>query len=420
MQRMGTPAIAAILSIGTELTRGEIVNTNASWLAAELTGLGFTVRYSDGVDDDSARIGTALKRLASEAQVIVCTGGLGPTTDDLTTAAVALALAVPLERDASSVASIERRFASLGRTMTLNNLKQADFPRGAEVLENRKGSAPGFSVRIGQATAFFTPGVPSEMRHLFETHIRPRIEALSPRTQFQIRLHCFGETESRIGELMSGVEQDFPGVVLGYRPHFPEIELKVLAQADTVREAEQLARAAAAQVRKRLGDTIFAEGETNFIATTAAAVRARKATLALAESCTGGLLSQLLTKEPASDFYLGAVVCYANRAKEALLAVKPQTLLAHGAVSEETACEMALGVRTALGSDYALAITGIAGPTGGSEEKPLGLVYIALASPDGNVAAVKHNFRGDRERIQTYAAYRALDLLRSALLGKVT
>lgn len=407
-------AIAAVFSIGTELTRGEIINTNANWLAAELTGLGFTVRYIDCVDDDQARIGEALHRLAKDVAVIICTGGLGPTTDDLTTEAVARALGVPLERDEPSVEALERRFAAIGRPMTANNLKQADFPRGADIMPNRKGSAPGFCVRIGEAMAFFTPGVPVEMRHLFDTQIKPRIEAMSPRTHFQIRLHCFGETESRIGELMTGVEQDFPGVVLGYRPHFPEIELKVLAQAGDVRAAERLALAAAAEVRKRLGTIIFAEGETNFVATTATALRARKGTLALAESCTGGLLSKLLTAEPASDYYLGAIVCYANSAKESLLGVRPQTLLAYGAVSEETACEMAQGARKALGSDYALAITGIAGPTGGTDDKPVGLVYIALATPDG-VKAVRNQFRGDRERIQTYAAYRALDLLRQAL-----
>lgn len=409
-----TAAIAAVFSIGTELTRGEITNTNASWLAAELTGLGFNVRYIDCVDDEHARIGEALLRLGNEVSVIVCTGGLGPTTDDLTTEAVARAIGVSLERDLGSVEALERRFAAIGRPMTANNLKQADFPQGADILPNRKGSAPGFSVRIGKAVAFFTPGVPLEMRHLFETQIKPRIETISPRTQFQIRLQCFGETESRIGELMTGIEQDFPGVVLGYRPHFPEIELKVLAQADDARAAEQVARAAAIEVRKRLGAIIFAEGETNFVATTVNAIRTRKGTLALAESCTGGLLSQLLTQEPASDYYLGAIICYANIAKEKLLGVRPQTLLAHGAVSEETASEMAAGARRALGSDYALAITGIAGPTGGSEEKPVGLVYIALATPD-RVTTVKNNFRGDRERVQTYAAYRALELLRHAL-----
>ncbi len=405
---------AAVFSIGTELTRGEIINTNASWLAAELTGLGFDVIAIDCCDDEEARMIATLQRLAAQARVVVCTGGLGPTTDDITTVAVAKALGVALERHAESVTAIERRFAAIGREMTANNLKQADFPVGATVLPNSQGTAPGFSVKLGEADCFFTPGVPGEMKHLFAESIAPRISALAPRTQYQIRLQCFGEAEATIGQKLDGVEALFAGVALGYRPHFPEIELKVLARADDLAAAEKLARAAADEVRARLGATVFAEGEVDYIATVAGLLRERKQTLALAESCTGGLLAQLITRAPASDYFLGGVVVYANQAKETLLQVRHETLLAHGAVSEPVAREMAEGARQSLGADYALSITGIAGPSGGTAEKPVGRVYLGCATPQQTETSV-YDFRGDRQRIQMYAAYRALEMLRAAL-----
>ena len=207
----------AVLSVGTELTRGELVNANAAWLSAELTAIGFEVVEHVVVDDDRARIVSALRGLFERVRVVVCTGGLGPTTDDVTTEAVASALGAPLVRDAASLEHIRRRFERLGRTMSDSNAKQADFPEGADILPNPAGTAPGFGVRSGECIAFFLPGVPREMRKMFEEQVASRIRALAPNTLFQSRLRTFGLPESVVGERLAGVELAFPGTTIGYR-----------------------------------------------------------------------------------------------------------------------------------------------------------------------------------------------------------
>jgi nicotinamide-nucleotide amidase len=404
----------AVLSIGTELTRGELVNTNAAWLSAGLTDLGFEVTEQCVVDDDKGRIIAALDRLARAAKVIVCTGGLGPTTDDLTREAVAAALGVPLERDQASLEHIRRRFEKLGRMMSESNGKQADFPKGATVLPNPIGTAPGFMVELRGAQAFFMPGVPREMKRMFDDHVVPRIREMAPNNLHQIRFRTFGLPESVVGEKLAGIEGSFPGVTIGYRAHFPEIEVKVLARASDRVAATELAERAAQEVRNRLGDVIYGTGEDTFAGVVGRALRTRGWTLAVAESCTGGLVGHLLTKEPgASDFLLLDAVTYANSAKQAVLGIDEEVLRGHGAVSAEVATRMAEGARRVSGADVALAITGIAGPTGGTEAKPVGLVYLAVTTAKGTVVK-EHRFLGERHSIQTLAAYAGLAMVRAA------
>jgi nicotinamide-nucleotide amidase len=404
----------AVLSIGTELTRGELVNTNAAWLSAGLTDLGFEVTEQCVVDDNKGRIIAALDRLARAAKVIVCTGGLGPTTDDLTREAVAAALGVPLERDQASLEHIRRRFEKLGRMMSESNGKQADFPKGATVLPNPIGTAPGFMVELRGAQAFFMPGVPREMKRMFDDHVVPRIREMAPNNLHQIRFRTFGLPESVVGEKLAGIEGSFPGVTIGYRAHFPEIEVKVLARASDRVAATELAERAAQEVRNRLGDVIYGTGEDTFAGVVGRALRTRGWTLAVAESCTGGLVGHLLTKEPgASDFLLLDAVTYANSAKQAVLGIDEEVLRGHGAVSAEVATRMAEGARRVSGADVALAITGIAGPTGGTEAKPVGLVYLAVTTAKGTVVK-EHRFLGERHSIQTLAAYAGLAMVRAA------
>jgi nicotinamide-nucleotide amidase len=409
----------AVFCIGTELTRGELVDTNGPWLAAALTDLGFEVSEKATVDDDRARIIAALKRLASWAKVILCTGGLGPTTDDMTSDAVAEALGVPLERDEASLEAIRRRFEKLGRTMSESNSKQADFPRGADVLPNPIGTAPGFRVDLGEATVFFMPGVPREMKRMFDEQVVPRIRPLAPNDSHQVRLRTFGLPESVVGERLSGVEEIFSGVTIGYRAHFPEIEVKVLARARDEAAAHSLCDAAATEVRKRLADVVYGDGDDTFAGVVGRALRSRGYTLAIAESCTGGLVGHMITREPgASDFLLLDAVTYANSAKTQLLGVGEDVLRGHGAVSGEVAAAMAEGVRRVSGADVALSLTGIAGPSGGTEDKPVGTVYIAVASPKGTI--VKHRLLasfGDRVMIQTLASYAGLQLVRETCAG---
>ena len=418
----------AVLSIGTELTRGELVNSNAAWLAAALTDLGFEVVEHDAVDDDRPRIIAALDRLSSFADVIVCTGGLGPTTDDLTTAAVAAALGVGVVRDEGSLDSIRRRFERLGRTMSISNEKQADFPEGSTVLTNPVGTAAGFEVKLKGARAYFLPGVPHEMKRMFDEQVVPRIRDIAPDDSHQIRFRTFGSPESVVGEKLAGVEDAFPGVTIGYRASFPENEVKVLARAPgpgsrrpgDVRPADphffvrDLAERAAAEVRARLGDIVYGDGDDTFAGVVGRALRTRGWTLAIAESCTGGLVGHMITKEPgASDYLLLDAVTYANSAKQSVLGVDEDLLRGHGAVSPECAARMAEGARRVSGADVALAITGVAGPGGATETKPVGLVYLAVATA-GGTEVKERRFSGDRRWIQTLAAYVGLQMVRDA------
>lgn len=404
----------AILTIGTELTRGELVNGNAAWLSERLTELGFEVSEHLVVPDDRARVVGALKRMAAAFELVLVTGGLGPTTDDLTTECAAAALGVGLVRDEASMAHMRARFTRLGREMSQTNEKQADFPEGADVLPNPVGTAAGFGVVLDGCRFFFMPGVPREMERMFEAEITPRIRALAAADTHQISLRTFGMGESAIGERLDGIEASHPGVTLGYRAHFPEVEVKVHARAEGTAEARLRAEAAAAEVRERLGDAVWGEGREPFAAVVARAFVDRRLTLALAESCTGGLVSHLLTRAAgASEYFLAGAVTYANSAKTTFAGVSPGTLATHGAVSPEVAHEMAEGVRLRAGADVGLAITGVAGPGGGSVEKPVGTVYLAVSTAR-ETRVVHRFFAHDREHIQAYAAHCGLELLRRA------
>jgi nicotinamide-nucleotide amidase len=406
----------AVLCIGTELTRGELVNTNAPWLAAYLTDIGFEVIEDVVVDDHRARITSALERLGRSVRVLVCTGGLGPTSDDITTEAVARVLGVRLVRDEASLEAIRRRIEKYGRTMSETNAKQANFPEGADILPNPVGTAPGFGVTIDGALAFFLPGVPREMKKMFEEQVVPRIGALAVRDSHQVRLRTYGLPESVVGERLAGVEAAFPGVVLGYRAHFPEIEVKVLARASTRDLAREVCDRATVEVKQRLAGVVYGEADDTFAGVVGRALRAKGLTLAIAESCTGGLVGHMITREPgASDFLLVDAVTYANSAKTRLLGIDGDVIRGHGAVSSEVAAAMAEGVKRVSGADLALSLTGTAGPTGGSAAKPVGTVFIAVAGADGTTVTERY-FAGDRFQIQTLAAYAGLELVRRASL----
>jgi nicotinamide-nucleotide amidase len=403
----------AVLSIGTEVTRGELVNSNAAWLGAELTALGFEVVEHSVVDDNRERIADAFRRLAQRARVVVCTGGLGPTTDDVTTEAIAGAVGARLVRDESSLEHIRRRIEKAGRKMSASNEKQADFPEGSDILPNPIGTAPGFGVRLGECVAYFLPGVPREMKRMFEQQVTPRVRALAPNNLFQSRLRTFGLPESVVGEKLDGVEAAYPGTIIGYRAQFPEIEVKVLARAASHAAARELCERATLDVRARLGAHVFGEANDTFPAVVGRALRARGWTLAIAESCTGGLVGHLLTREPgASDFLVLDAVTYANSAKSLVLGVDEETIRWHGAVSPEVAGAMAEGARRVSGADLALSLTGVAGPSGGTEAKPVGTVYIGLARPDAKTEVQSCVFSGDRSQIQTLAAYAGLRMVR--------
>ena len=410
---------AALLSIGTELTRGELVNTNAAWLGEELTKLGFDVVEHLTVDDEFERIVTALHRFAEIHRVVIVTGGLGPTSDDLTTEAAGRAAGVVLRRDESVVEGIRQKFKLFGRVMPESNAKQGDFPEGAEVLPNPVGTAPGFAMTLGGARFFFVPGVPREMKHIFGESIAPVIAALAEPRTHQVHLRTFGMTESGVAEALHDLEKGHEGLTLGYRAHFPEIEVKVHVRAESLSEAERQSLAIADEVRARLGDAVFGGRDDAFAEVVARALRDTGQTLAVAESCTGGEVGQMLTRfAGASEYLLLDAVVYANSAKEAVLGVSPGVLLAHGAVSAETAAAMAEGALRVAGADIAVSITGVAGPGGGTEDKPVGTVWFGLARK-GHPTFTKHRkLPWARDRVQTLAAYVALELVRRAALGR--
>ncbi len=404
---------AAVLCIGTELTRGELLNSNANWLAEALTTIGFEVLAVDCVDDDRARIEAALTRLALAHDVVVCTGGLGPTTDDITTECAARLAGVDLVRDEPSLQAIRDRLARFNRQMALSNAKQADFPRGSRILPNPNGTAPGFELKLQRALAYFMPGVPFEMKAMFESFVEPAITPLLSDRHFQVLLRTFGLPESEVNDRLAGIEAEF-GVIIGYRATMPEIEVKVLARASTVDAARVVAERAALEVRDRLGaEVVFGEGKARFPEALCQLLEANGQTLSLAESCTGGLVSELLTAHAgASAVFRGGAVVYANDAKISLLGVPAELIARFGAVSAEVARAMADGARRAFASDYALALTGIAGPSGGSTEKPVGTVHYAVANADG-ISDRRVVFPGNREQVRRRAAFAGLALVRS-------
>ena len=409
----------AIVCIGTEITRGELVNTNAQWLAQQVTETGHEVTHIATVDDDRGRIVALLQHLGKDHKVVVCTGGLGPTSDDLTSECAALAARRPLVRDPQALRAVCRWFDSHGRPMAPINFRQADFPSGATVLANDKGTAPGFCMPIGRALCMFFPGVPKEMQAMWYRHGEALLRKLACDPVHQIRLGCFGAGESDIAQRLEGVQQMFEGLTIAYRASIPTVEVKLMVRQTLGSDARAVLQRARAFVRERLGDLVYGEGEVDMVHLLAGEMRRAGQTLALAESCTGGLLSELVTREPASDYYLGSVVTYTNESKEKFLGVPGELLQNDGAVSEPVALAMAKGVRRTLGASVGVGITGIAGPSGGTEAKPVGLVYCAVATSQG--AKVWHGvIPGDRQRVQRYAAFRAMRLVIESLQCFVT
>jgi len=403
--------LVEILSTGDELLTGQIVDTNSAWLMDRLWDLGVMVRRKTLVADDRADLLAALTETTARADLVVMSGGLGPTEDDLTAECVAAALGVPLEEDAASLAAIRARFEKLGRTMTPNNAKQARFPRGAVILPNRFGTAPGFRVKLQRAELVCLPGVPAEYRGLCEEAVLPRVAASEREVPAARLVKLIGIPESHADQAMRPV-MDAPenaGVRFGYRAHWPEIHVKWSVPGPG---AEARAERILAAVRRLFGDAIFAEGKQDLPQLVVERLVARAERLAIAESCTGGLVAEMVTSVPgASATFDVGVVAYANEAKTGVLGVDAAVLAAHGAVSEPVARAMAEGARRRAGTTWALAVTGVAGPGGGTEEKPVGTVHLAIAGPDGTRTWARR-FPGDRDRIRKTAAYDVLNQLR--------
>lgn len=400
-----------LLAQGNELTTGAVTDTNSGWLASALWALGLRVRRVVVAPDDLADLTQILREAAGLAPVVVSTGGLGPTRDDLTAEAAAHAFGQDLALDELALAQVEARFASWGRPMADSNRKQAILPTGCTILENHWGTAPGFRVDTAGSALFFLPGVPREMREMFTAHVAPAIQehfSLVPPILHTIRTVGIGESdlETRLRDVR------FDGLELGFRSTFPENHIKLLFRPDI----PEAARAATiADVLERVGARAFGVDSGDIAEVTAQRLTDRGQTLALAESCTGGKLAAWLTDAPgASRFLVEGAVVYANAAKMRTCGVPAGLLEAHGAVSGPVARQLATGIRDRADTTWGVGITGIAGPGGATESKPLGRVHIAIAGPDG-VAHREYTFPGGRDRVRIFAMVAALSQLLRAI-----
>jgi nicotinamide-nucleotide amidase len=409
-------ARAAILSTGDELTTGRIVDTNANWLADKLFELGVDVTAVLTVGDYPDRLEWAWRQAIAQADLVVSTGGIGPTADDLTSETVAKVAGVSLVMHDESAARIRGFFAAAKRPMPANNLRQAMIPERAEIVPNPLGTAPGYRLAVGATHLVVLPGVPREMKPMVENTVLPWVRAQRGGEVYVARVfQTFGITESGLDELVAGVVAPEEGRI-SFRASFPEVSLRVVVHGQPDEAARRI-EVVAARLRERLGPCAYGEGPVTMQEVVGRALGERRLTLGLAESCTGGLVGHRLTEVPGSSAWLrGGVVAYADDAKQRLLGVREETLRAHGAVSEETAGEMAEGARRTFGSDIGVAVTGIAGPTGGTPEKPVGTVCFGLARATGTVTH-RYPLWGTRDWVKLLASQIALDWVRRAALG---
>lgn len=408
---------AEIIAIGSELLTPDRTDTNSLWLTEKLNSIGIEVKLKTIVGDDDARLEEAIKDALRRSSIVITTGGLGPTEDDITRKIAARAMGRRLSLDEKVLEEIRTRFLSFGRSMPEINSRQAMVIEGAEVLPNPNGSAPGLYIEHDSRSVVLLPGPPREMKPMFEEFVRPKLAAKAGDVRVVRRvLRVTGLGESAVDERIAPVYTQYKNPQTTILFNRSEIEIHLTAQAKTEAEAELLLDGLAGQIEERLGNAIFAfRGET-MEEVVGLRLAVNGFTLAVAESCTGGLISQRLTEVPGSSVYfMEGVVTYSNEAKTRALGVDPELIEAHGAVSAEVAEAMAEGVRRRAETDFGLAVTGIAGPGGGSEEKPVGLVYIAL-SDDAHTEHRKLNIPGDRHLIRWRSSQAALDLLRRRLI----
>ena len=407
-----------ILSTGDELTTGKVIDTNSGAIADALFSTGIHVAAVLKVGDDREKLLWALHQARELGDLVIGTGGLGPTADDLTTETVAAFVGVELEQNPTVADEIKRRFESRRLPWTINNLKQAQFPRGAVILPNPAGTAPGFRISIGQNKALiWLSGVPQEMTRMLQESVMPWIAqqtaSQQPFLAGTFKIH--GLTESKLDQMLEPVNLP-PTAKISFRAHYPDLSLRLVMQGGG--EQEPLFDGVRRQILDILGSHVYAESDVTLEEVVGRILLERRFTLALAESCTGGYISHRITRIAGSSaYYYGGAVTYSNEAKVRFLNVNPATLEKHGAVSRETSLEMSSGIRSKTGASIALSVTGIAGPTGASPEKPVGTVWMSIDS-DGCHEARLFQFHGSRERIILGASQAALHWLRIHLVDR--
>ncbi|MBP2071657.1 MAG: nicotinamide-nucleotide amidase [Thermoanaerobacterium sp.] len=405
-----------IISVGTELLLGQIANTDAKFISEKLTSLGIDVHFQTNVGDNKSRLLECLKIASNRSDIIILTGGLGPTMDDLTKETVAEFFGLKLIEDTDTKLKIEAYFKKSMRKMTQNNYKQALFPEGSKILPNDNGTAPGCIFEKNGKKVVILPGPPSELIPMFNNYVYPFLKSLSNDIIVSRVIKIFGIGESQVEMMVSDM-------LLSKNPTVAPligngfVTLRITAKSDDVQKAKKMIDNIEASLRKIFGEYIFGVDDDTMESIVLNLLKNKGFTLSTAESCTGGLLSEKITSVPgASEVFKFGAITYSNESKENILGVSSEIIRKHGAVSEETAREMAMNVKNISKTDYGLSITGIAGPSGGTIEKPVGLVYIGLAYKD-EIYVKKLISNGNRDKVRLNSAMHALDMLRRHLTG---
>lgn len=407
-----------IITIGDELLMGGVLNTNAAYLTGKLGKLGFEIIGVSTVGDDEWYIEEALHKAVDRADAIIITGGLGPTPDDMTTWVAAKVCSRRLVLNERALENVKKRYEALGLEMPQEAQKQAILPEKAEIIPNPYGTACGYILHHRGKILIFLPGVPREMERLTDEFlidflIREKRDTESVRIRL---LKTFGLTESKLIALLKQVGISDERIKIGFLPVFPENYISITSRASTPSEAEEAIKKAEEAIAEKLGIYMYGKDDDTFEGVIGRLLKSKNLRIAVAESCTGGYITHRLTNVPGSSEYLErGVVCYSNISKVELLGVPQKIIETHGAVSPECAVAMAQGIRRISKTDIGLAVTGIAGPSGGSHEKPVGTVYIAMVTEKGG-RDKGYRFRGDREEIKVLATYAALDMVRRYLL----
>ncbi|MBI5267616.1 MAG: competence/damage-inducible protein A [candidate division Zixibacteria bacterium] len=414
------PLTVEIITIGDEILTGHTIDTNAAWLAAELTAAGLSVVFQSSVGDDLDAMEAVFRQAQKRAQIVIATGGLGPTDDDITKRAIVKVFKRNLVYHEQIFEDIKKRYAARGVVLPAINQNQALLPQGAKFFPNKLGSAVGICIAEQGHHFVALPGVPREMKQIFTDEVLPYLRTLEGGQAISIiKLRATGVSESKLAELIQSAVKLEPGVRLGYLPNYGGVDLRILATGVSQSEADQKAVTLAERIEAQCATYVYGRNDDTLERVIGRILEERKMSLAVAESCTGGELGMLITSVPGSStYFLGGVQAYSNAVKEQLLGVPAELLQSHGAVSEECAIAMAQGVRNLLVSNYALSVAGIAGPDGGSDAKPVGTTWIGLAGPNG--AYARHfRFGVDRPTNRTRATAAALELLRRDLLSIV-
>lgn len=414
--------VVELISVGTEILLGNIVNTNATYLAEKCALLGCSLYHQTVVGDNEERMEEAIRQAIERADIVILTGGLGPTKDDLTKEVTAKVFGRKLYMDEHSKARIRDYFEKIkSKKVTENNWKQALVPEGAIVIDNLNGTAPGLILEDKERgkAAILIPGPPNEMKPMFEHDIAPYLNKKQPEGIYSQMVKVCGIGESRAETMVADLMDAQTNPTLAPYAKTGEVHFRVTARACSEEAAEKLMEPMIEEMKKRFGDAVYTtEENVTLEESVIRLLEEKKMTVTTAESCTGGKLSgRLLNVSGASGVYNEGYITYANASKEKILGVKHETLETYGAVSEQTAAEMALGAAKAAGADAALSVTGIAGPGGGTAEKPVGLVYIGCAV-NGEVTVREYRFTGNREKNRDYAVARAITLLREELLKR--